>query len=165
MIENAGISGADVTHLSIFDIAMMINIPNLVYLSPANNEEVTALIDWALNQNDFPIAIRISSSPIKELKNKLSLKYKLNKFEKVVDDEKVTIIELGNFFALGEEIAEELKNKGIIPNLTNPRFINGVDEEMLTSLLENHHTAITLEDWLLNGGFGEKIARFFVLQI
>lgn len=161
MVEGAGLSGSDVTHLGIFDIPMMSNIPNLVYLAPTNKEEVTAMIDWALEQTDFPVAIRISSSQIKELNHKLSLKYELNKFEKVVEGEKIAIIGLGNFFNLGEEVAEELKKKGINPTLINPRFITGIDEEMLTSLLDSHDTVITLEDGLLNGGFGEKIARFF----
>ncbi|OOM14367.1 1-deoxy-D-xylulose-5-phosphate synthase [Clostridium saccharobutylicum] len=161
MVEGAGLSGSDVTHLGIFDIPMMSNIPNLVYLAPTNKEEVTAMIDWALEQTDFPVAIRISSSQIKELNHKLSLKYELNKFEKIVEGEKIAIIGLGNFFSLGEEVAEELKKKGINPTLINPRFITGIDEEMLTSLLDSHDTVITLEDGLLNGGFGEKIARFF----
>lgn len=161
MVENAGISGADVTHLGMFDIPMMSNIPNLVYLAPANKEEVTAMIDWALEQTDFPVALRISASSIKELKNKLSLKYELNKFEKVTEGSKVAIIGVGNFFSLGEEVAEELKKKGITPTLINPRFITGVDEELLTSLLENHDTVVTLEDGVVNGGFGEKIASFF----
>lgn len=161
IVEGAGLSGSDVTHLGIFDIPMMSNIPNLVYLAPTNKEEVTAMIDWALEQTDFPVAIRISSSQIKELNHKLSLKYELNKFEKVVEGEKIAIIGLGNFFSLGEEVAEELKKKGINPTLINPRFITGIDEEMLTSLLDSHNTVITLEDGLLNGGFGEKIARFF----
>lgn len=161
MVENSGITGGDVTHLGIFDIPMISNIPNLVYLAPANKEEVKAMIDWALDQSNFPVAIRISSSPIKELKNKLSLKYDLNRFEKVVDGEKIAIIGLGNFFSLGEEIAEELKKKGINPTLINPRFITGIDEEMLNSLIDNHDIVITLEDGVLNGGFGEKITRFF----
>lgn len=161
MVENAGISGADVTHLGMFDIPMMSNIPNLVYLAPANKEEVTAMIDWALEQTDFPVALRISASSIKELKNKLSLKYELNKFEKITEGSKVAIIGVGNFFSLGEEVAEELKKKGIAPTLINPRFITGVDEELLTSLLENHDTVVTLEDGVVNGGFGEKIASFF----
>lgn len=161
MVEGAGLSGSDVTHLGIFDIPMMSNIPNLVYLAPTNKEEVTAMIDWALEQTDFPVAIRISSSQIKALNHKLSLKYELNKFEKVVEGEKIAIIGLGNFFNLGEEVAAELKKKGINPTLINPRFITGIDEEMLTSLLDSHDTVITLEDGLLNGGFGEKIARFF----
>jgi 1-deoxy-D-xylulose-5-phosphate synthase len=163
MVENSGITGGDVTHLGIFDIPMISNIPNLVYLAPANKEEVKAMIDWALNQSNFPVAIRISSSPIKELNNKLSLKYDLNKFEKVIDGEKIAIIGLGSFFSLAEEIAEELKKKGINPTLINPRFITGIDEEMLSSLIDNHDIIITLEDGVLNGGFGEKITRFFGL--
>lgn len=161
MVEGAGITGGDVTHLGIFDISMMSNIPNLVYLAPTNKEEVEAMIDWALEQTDFPVALRISASSIKELKNKLSLLYELNKFEKVTEGEKVAIIGLGNFLSLGEEVAEELKKQGINPTLINPRLITGLDEEILTSLLNNHHTVITLEDGILNGGFGEKIARFY----
>ena len=68
---------------------------------------------------------------------------------------------LGNFYYLAKEVREELQKSGITATLINPKFITGVDEELLNGLKQNHKLVITLEDGVLDGGFGEKIARFY----
>lgn len=75
---------------------------------------------------------------------------------------KVAIIGLGHFLSLGEDVKALLKEEmGIDATLINPRFITGLDEEMLNGLLKNHELIVTLEDGSLDGGFGEKIDRFY----
>ena len=75
---------------------------------------------------------------------------------------KVAILALGDFYQLGEEVLREIeKELGFTPTLINPRYITGLDKEMLTELQNNHDMVITLEDGILNGGFGEKIASFY----
>ena len=75
---------------------------------------------------------------------------------------KVAIIGLGDFFELGRSVKEELKSKlNIDATLINPRFISGVDKELLNNLKSDHDIVITLENGTLDGGFGEKIARFY----
>ena len=86
----------------------------------------------------------------------------LNKFKVVEQGEKVAILGLGNFFKLGREVKDELKNKlNIDATLINPIFMTGIDEGLLENLKSNHELVITLEDGILDGGFGEKIARFY----
>ena len=153
----------DVTHLGYFDIPLMANIPNLVYLAPANKEEYFAMIDWGINQQKHPVAVRLPSLEIvstgKEIKADFS---QINKYEVTEKGEEVAIIALGDFYPLGEKVKEYLKEKtGIKATLINPRFITGIDNELLETLKTNHKVVITLENGVLDGGFGEKITRFY----
>ena len=74
----------------------------------------------------------------------------------------MAVVALGSFFGLGEEVAELLKERtGIEATLINPRYITGIDEVLLSELKADHRLVVTLEDGVLDGGFGEKIARFY----
>ena len=158
-----GISNADATHLGSFDISMMSNIPNLVYLSPTNKEEYLAMLEYSLNQTEHPVAIRVPMTPLESTGVKDTTDYsRLNKFKLIEKGEKVAILGLGNFFNLGKEVKKALKEKlGIDATLINPVFMTGVDEELLDELKKDHKVVITLEDGILDGGFGEKVARYF----
>lgn len=158
-----GISNADATHLGSFDISMMSNIPNLVYLSPTNKEEYLAMLEYSLNQTEHPVAIRVPMIPLESTGVKDTTDYsRLNKFKLVEKGEKVAILGLGNFFNLGREVKKALKEKlGFDATLINPVFMTGVDEELLDELKKDHKVVITLEDGILDGGFGEKVARYY----
>lgn len=158
-----GISNADATHLGSFDISMMSNIPNLVYLSPTNKEEYLAMLEYSLNQTEHPIAIRVPMTLLEATGVKDTTDYsKLNKFKLVEKGEKVAILGLGNFFNLGKDVKKALKKKmNIDATLINPIFMTGVDEELLDELKKDHNVVITLEDGILDGGFGEKVARYY----
>lgn len=158
-----GISNADATHLGSFDISMMSNIPNLVYLSPTNKEEYLAMLEYSLNQTEHPVAIRVPFVPLETTGVKDVTDYsKLNKFKLVEKGEKVAILGLGNFFNLGREVKKALKEKlGFDATLINPVFMTGVDEELLDELKKDHKVVITLEDGILDGGFGEKVTRYY----
>lgn len=153
----------DESHLGIFDIPMMSNIPNLVYLAPTNIEEHMAMLKWAMAQDEHPVAIRVPSVALvssgKEDKTDYSI---LNKFEVVKEGKDVAVIALGNFFGLGESVVNKLSEElGINATLINPKFITGIDEELLNDLKKDHKMVITLEDGILEGGFGQKIASFY----
>lgn len=152
----------DVTHLCIFDIPLMSNIPNLVYLAPTSQEEYLAMLDWSIEQNEHPVAIRVPVPTVGSSNRAVRKDYsQLNKYELVKKGSRVAIIGLGNFYELGEKAAEELKNQGIEATLINPLYITGVDKDILTKLKDDHQLVITLEDGVLDGGFGEKITRFY----
>ncbi len=163
LVHWGGISGADMTHLQTFDIPLISNIPNIVYLAPANKEEYLKMLDWSVEQNEHPVAIRVPACEIVSTGVEDRTDYSiLNKFKVEKEGEKVAILGLGNFLSLGEEVRKELKEKhGIDATLINPRFVSGLDEELLENLKKNHSLVITLEDGVLDGGFGEKIARFY----
>ncbi len=153
----------DVTHLGLYDIPMMANIPNLVYLAPTTKEEYLAMLDWSVEQNEYPVAIKLPGGAVvsdgKEVTKDFS---KLNRYEVTQEGKKVAVIGLGTFYGLGKEAADAMEAKsGTKPTVINPYYITGVDAELLESLKKDHDVVITLEDGILDGGFGEKIARFY----
>lgn len=163
LIYWGAISGADATHLGTFDMSMMGNIPNLVYLAPTCKEEYLAMLEWSYKQNEHPVAIRIPFTELVSTGVEDKTDYsKLNKFQVVEKGSDVAILGLGNFFELAKKVKKELKTVlKLDATLINPKFITGVDEKLLESLKQSHKLIITLEDGILNGGFGEKIARFY----
>ena len=158
-----GISSADCTHLGLFDIPLICNIPNIVYLAPTCKEEYLKMLDWSVEQNEHSVAIRVPSANYVVSGVEDTTDYSiLNKYKLVEKGSKVAILGLGDFFELGRSVKEELKSKlGIDATLINPRFISGIDEELLNDLKSDHDIVITLENGTLDGGFGEKISRFY----
>ena len=152
----------DVTHLGIYDIPMMSNIPNLVYLAPTTKEEYLAMLDWSIEQNDHPVAIHVPISVVSDGKKVTKDFSKLNEYEVTQNGSKIAIVALGSFYSAGAKAAEIIENKtGVKPTLINPIYITGTDDKLLEQLKENHDIVITVEDGVLDGGFGEKIARFY----
>ena len=162
LVNWGAISEGDATHLGTFDIPLLANIPNLVYLAPTTKEEYLAMLEFSYNQKDYPLAIRVPFTNVVSTGVEDKTDYsKINKFEVVENGEQVAIIGVGNFFGLAQEIKDELKNKNINATLINPKFLSGLDNELLTELKNNHSVVITLEDGCLAGGFGEKVASYY----
>lgn len=152
----------DVTHLCHFDIPLLANIPNLVYLAPTSREEYLAMLDWSMEYRDHPVAIRMPVGPVRSSSRPVQKDYSdLNRYEVVSRGSEVAVLGLGNFFALGEEVCSRLQRMGINATLVNPRYITGVDTTLMESLKADHRLVVTLEDGAIEGGFGEKIARYF----
>ena len=155
-------SMTDVTHLCHFDIPLLSGIPNLVYLAPTNREEYLAMLDWSIEYREHPVAIKVPMGATNHATRPVPADFSdINKYEKVESGSDVAIVALGAFFALGENVVRPLKEQGINPTLINPRFITGIDTEMLDDLKRSHRIVVTLEDGALEGGFGEKIARYY----
>ena len=157
------ITSADATHLTTFDIPLMSNIPNLVYLAPTNKEEYLRMLDWSIEQKEYSIAIRVPCVELKSTGIEDKTDYSiLNKYKVTKEGEKVAILGLGNFYYLALELGDYLKEKlNINATIINPRFITGIDNELMENLKKDHDIVVTLEDGELDGGFGEKIARYF----
>lgn len=164
LVNTASVYGMnDVTHLGLYDIAMMGNIPNLVYLAPTSKEEYFAMLDWSIEQDEVPVAIRIPCNGVISDNREVQKDYSnLNQYKVEKQGSKVAIVALGDFYQLGEKVTNEIKEKlEIKPTLINPRYITGLDRNLLEKLKEEHEIVITLEDGILEGGFGEKIASFY----
>lgn len=158
-----GISNADVTHLQVFDIPLVSNIPNIVYLAPTNKEEYLAMLDWSIDQAKYPVAIRVPLSELVSTNVVDNTDYSiLNKSKITCEGEKVAIIGVGNFYQLAEKVKDILKSKlNIDATLINPVYLTGLDEKMLEDLKSKHSLVVTLEDGCLDGGYGEKISRYY----
>lgn len=153
----------DITHLGIYDIPMMANIPNLVYMAPTTKEEYLAMLAWSIGQTDHPVAIRLPGGQmVSEGKTVTKDFGQLNTYEVTQTGGRIAIIGLGTFYALGQGAAECIEQKtGIRSTVINPYYITGLDENLLNELKKEHDIVVTLEDGILDGGFGEKIARFY----
>lgn len=153
----------DVTHLGIYDIPMISNIPNLVYLAPTTKEEYLAMLEWSIEQNEHPVAIRVPGGEMISDGKKVSKDFSiLNRYEITEKGSRIAIIGIGSFYGLACEAAKEIESRtGVKATLINPYYITGTDDELLESLKADHDVVITLEDGVLDGGFGEKIARFY----
>ena len=153
----------DVTHLGFFDIPLVSNIPNMVYLAPTSKEEYFAMLEWGIRQNEHPVAIRVPTNSVITNGEAVEKDYSnLNHYKVEKHGTEVAVLALGSFFRLGQSVIQELKEKaGIDATLINPRYITGVDEELLNELKANHRLVVTLEDGMLDGGFGEKITRYY----
>ena len=164
LVYSASVYGMnDVTHIGLFDIGFMSNIPNMVYLAPAFKEEYFKMLNWAMTQKEHPVAIRVPAMGVIESGVEDTTDYSiLNKYQVTKEGNEVAIIALGDFYQVGEKVVKKLsKENDIEATLINPKFITGIDEELLESLKKEHKIIITIEDGILEGGFGEKISRFY----
>lgn len=153
----------DVTHLGLFDIPLISNIPDMVYLAPTCKEEYFAMLGWGIRQTEHPVAIRVPGATVVESGETFDTDYsELNRYKMTQAGDTVAILALGAFYSLGRDLAAKLgKEQGIRATVINPRYITGLDEQMLEELKANHRLVVTLEDGVLDGGFGEKIARYY----
>lgn len=157
----------DVTHLGLYDIAMMSNIPNLVYLAPATKEEYFAMLEWGIHQNEHPVAIRVPAMGVISSGMADNTDYSvINKYQITRKGSDVAVVALGDFYQMGETICDSLSEKyGINATLINPKFITGLDTELLEELKANHKLVVTLEDGILEGGFGQKLASYYGVDL
>ena len=152
----------DVTHLGFYDIPIFSNIPNLVFLAPAGLDEYRAVLRWAVAQTRHPVMIRMPVGGYDESPYPVRTDYSdLNTYQVVTEGAEVAIIGAGNFAQLASAAAAELEKEGIRATVINPIFLSGLDTALLERLKEKHRLILTLEDGILDGGFGQKIAAYY----
>ncbi len=152
----------DVTHLGFFDIPIFANIPNLVFLAPASLDEYAAVLRWSVTQTRHPVMIRMPVGGYEESPYAVRTDYSdLNKYQIVQEGTEVALIGVGNFAALASAAAAQLEAEGIHATVVNPIFLSGLDTVLLERLKEKHSLILTLEDGILDGGFGQKIAAYY----
>ncbi|MDE7190464.1 MAG: 1-deoxy-D-xylulose-5-phosphate synthase, partial [Muribaculaceae bacterium] len=152
----------DVTHLGWFDIALISNIPGWVFLAPTNVEEYLSMQRWAMAQTEYPVAIRIPGGEVRHAEGSVQTDWSdLNKFSIERKGSEVAIIGAGTFLPLALQTADLLEKNGIKATVINPRYLSGLDSEMLEKLNNDHRLVITVEDGVLDGGFGEKVAHYY----
>lgn len=164
IVVNASVYAVnDSTHIGIFDIPLLSNIPNFVYLAPTNKQEYLSMLDWSIEQNQYPVAIRAPRNGVYEADCEVDTEYsQLNRYKVTRKGSTVAVIALGDFYQLGKTVVDKFfALKGIQLTLINPRYITGLDCELLNELKLNHSVVISLEDGIVNGGFGQKIAAFY----
>ncbi len=153
----------DVTHTCFYDITLLANIPNLIYLAPTCREEYFAMLDWAIAYREHPVAIRV---PVNGVISRPEVKaegvdWSAAEYEITHRGSRVAVLGLGAYYQLGKKTCELLKAQGVDATLINPRIITSLDTKTLEALKADHELVITLEDGQIDGGWGEKIVRFY----
>ncbi len=152
----------DATHIGISAIGLFSNIPGLKYLSPTNREEYLAMLDYSIDQNEGPVVLAVPCDGVNPAEYPVMTDFSGPvKYQVCEKGKEVAVLALGDFFNLGKNTAEFIESKsGKKVTLINPRFASGLDEELLDSLCEDHSVIVTLEDGILDGGFGQKVASY-----
>ena len=152
------------THLSFFDISMLGGLPNMRYLAPACMEEYLSMLSWSLDHREHPAAIRVPGIGLvsrPDLAPAEDTDYSVARYNVVRQGRDVAVLALGDFFELGERVANRLAAEyGFEATLVNPRFATELDREFLDSLAVEHRVVVTLEDGILDGGWGERVACY-----
>ena len=153
----------DVTHLGIFDIPEFSAIPGMTYLAPTCKEEYLAMLEWALDWREGPVAIRVPAAGIVSredvgMNGDGDKPWALDP-EIVAHGDDIALLGLGCAFPIAEQAAQKLMNEGTSVTLVNPRVASGLEDAFVTELARTHKAIVTVEDGQLEGGFGEKVAR------
>uniref|UniRef100_UPI003F54C572 1-deoxy-D-xylulose-5-phosphate synthase n=1 Tax=Lactobacillus acidophilus TaxID=1579 RepID=UPI003F54C572 len=154
MVAGGGISGTSKTHLGVFDQVMISNLPNWIYLAPTTLAEEKDMMEWAIKQRKHPVAIKMPTKKV-PVGEEVKRDYTEIKYD-IKPGKDIAVLALGDMYnMLGKEVAEKLG-----ASLVNPISANILDKEALDKLADENKIIITLEDNLLDGGFGEKVASY-----
>ncbi len=153
----------DVTHTCFYDITLLANIPNLIYLAPSCREEYFAMLDWAIAYREHPVAIRV---PVNGVISRSDVRaenvdWSAPSYEITRRGGRVAVLGLGSYYQKAEKVCDLLGAQGIEATLINPRIITSLDTATLEALKKAHELVVTLEDGQIDGGWGEKIARYY----
>ena len=150
----------DVTHLGFFDIPMLGSMPGLTYLAPTCIEEYLDMLSWSIGHEGGPVAIRVPvAGGVTSRPDFARSDDYAHGWEVLRKGSQIALLALGDFLPLGEKIADALAVDGVSATLVNPRLATTPEEDLLGRLAADHRVIVTLEDGILDGGFGERCAR------
>lgn len=153
-IDRAGVTGEDgETHQGVFDLAYLSHIPNMTILAPKNKIEFEKMLNYSINMQNKPIAIRYPKGVCSEDYERINLEIEHNQFEKIFSGERIALISVGTMTKVFIEVYNKLLENGLNPALINPRFISPIPKKLIDEL-KNYEYIFTLEDHILTGGFG-----------
>lgn len=159
-MDRGSLSGDDgPTHHGLFDISYLRSVPNLVHMTPKDEDEFADMLFTAM-QYDGPIAIRYPrgvgpGTPVKDVPRAITI----GKAELLQhgENEQVAIFALGALVPMGLEIARKLEGEHVSSAVINARFAKPIDSEMLEFYARTVDVIVTLEDHVLDGGFGSAM--------
>ncbi|MED3880594.1 1-deoxy-D-xylulose-5-phosphate synthase [Priestia megaterium] len=161
-IDRAGLVGADgETHQGVFDIAFLRHLPNLVIMMPKDENEGQHMVHTALTYEEGPIAMRYARGNglgvelDSELKN-----IPIGTWDVLKEGSDTTILTFGTTISMTMDAAAELEKQGISVKVVNARFIKPLDEKMLHEIFQTNKPVITVEEAVLQGGFGSAVLEF-----
>ena len=159
-VDRAGLVGSDgETHQGIFDYSYLTSIPNMSVAAPKNLWELRAMLDFAMDYK-APFAIRYPRGTayrgLKEFMQPISY----GKGEMLYEEEDIALLAVGSMVSTGEHVREKLKEESYSCTLANARFVKPFDKELVERLAKNHRLIVTMEENVLQGGFGLPVTAY-----
>ena len=159
-IDRAGLVGGDgETHQGIFDLSYLNSIPNMSIFAPKNKYELADILKYSVHY-DGPLAIRYPRGEAYDGLKEFRQPIVYGKSEIIYKEKDIALLAAGSMVKVAEEVRKQLKEKGYRVSLVNVRFVKPLDEACIEELCQTHSLIVTLEENVLNGGFGEIVTRF-----
>lgn len=161
-IDRAGLVGADgETHQGVFDISFLRHIPNIVLMMPKDENEGQHMVKTAIDYNDGPIALRYPRGNGLGVEMDAEMKaLPIGSWEVLREGSDAVILSFGTTIPMALKAAEQLAYQGIDVRVVNARFIKPMDEVMLHEIMQENLPILTIEESLLQGGFGSAVLEF-----
>ncbi len=160
IIERAGIVGCDgITHHGIFDLSYLNILPNMTIMAPKNRFELKDMIDFSVDTKS-PLAIRFPKGVASDVysDNREDIVY--GKSEMLKRGSKIAIFAVGYCVEIAAALEEKLIDLGYDPTIINARFVKPIDTDMIDHIIANHSLIVTIEENVLNGGYGMNVLNY-----
>ena len=159
-VDRAGLVGSDgETHQGIFDYSYLTSIPNMSVAAPKNLWELRAMLDFAMDYK-APFAIRYPRGTAYRGLKEFMQPIAYGKGEMLYEEEDIALLAVGSMVSTGEHVREKLKEEGYSCTLANARFVKPFDKELVERLAKNHRLIVTMEENVLQGGFGLPVTAY-----
>lgn len=160
-VDRAGLVGSDgETHQGIFDLSYLTSIPNMSVLAPKNLWELRRDLQFAVQQYDGPIAIRYPRGQAYRGLKEFDAPVEYGKGEMIYEGREIALLAVGSMVSTAEHVREKLLEEGICCSLANGRFIKPMDTDLVDRLAKNHGLIVTMEENVLQGGFGLQVTAY-----
>lgn len=161
-IDRSGLVGADgETHQGVFDIAFLRHLPNMVIMMPKDENEGQHMVKTAIEYNDGPIALRYPRGNGLGVPMDAELQViPIGSWEVLREGTDAAILTFGTTIPMALEAADRLAKQGVQVEVINARFIKPIDVHMLHQLVKRDLPLFTVEEAVLQGGFGSSILEF-----
>lgn len=160
-LDRSGLVGADgETHQGIFDIPYLSMIPNVTVMAPVNGKELREMLLFALHHAKGPTAIKYSRGTAESLYEESFEEISFGKGQVLKEGKDVVLLSVGNMLSESVKAIQMLKEKGYDAGLVNPRFVKPLDGKLLDRLAKKYSCIVTVEEGILNGGFGSMVMQY-----
>ena len=159
-IDRAGLVGSDgETHQGIFDLSYLSSIPNMTVMAPKNKWELSDMLKFAVDY-EGPIAIRYPRGEAYDGLQDFRAPLVYGRSEVIYEEADIALLAVGSMVKMAEKVRDILKDTGYNCTLVNARFVKPIDEELLEELAKSHRLAVTMEENVRNGGFGDHVLEY-----
>ena len=159
-VDRAGLVGSDgETHQGIFDLSFLSAIPNMSIFAPKNLWELKAGLEFAVSFGG-PFAIRYPRGEAYRGLKEFNAPVEYGRGEMLYEEKDIALLAVGSMVSTGEHVREKLKSEGWSCTLSNGRFVKPFDEELVDRLAKKHWLIVTMEENVLQGGYGLMVTRY-----